>query len=68
MTEMQGILRSQQKSNDEKAAIAQADEQVNLIKFQEHHKNTHAQGGTRGNDSEEEEDDDMGGQRVGCQQ
>ena len=30
-------------------------ETVNMVKFSEHHKNEHAQGGNRGNDSEEEE-------------
>ena len=38
-----------------------------MSKFEEHHKNTHAQGGTRGVDSDEEGDEE-GGQPggVGC--
>lgn len=41
-----------------------------MRKFVEADKNTHAQGGTTGNDSEEEEDDEghHGGPGVGCQQ
>ena len=54
--EFTSILSSQQKSNEEKQRIAGADEQAELIKFEEYHKNTHAQGGTHGNDSEEEDD------------
>ena len=42
-------------------------EKVVLLDFLESHKNIHAQGGTRGNESEEEEDEEgHGGQRVGC--
>ena len=38
-------------------------ETVQMIPFSNDQKNTHAQGGTRGNDSDEEEEDDprMGG-------
>jgi len=50
---------------DENMEVA---ETVTLEKFNEGQKNTHAQGGTRGNDSDEEEDDPRlrggGGQRV----
>lgn len=68
MSEIQKILSSQSKSSAEKSEINGVEEKVILQKFEEHHKNTHAQGGTRGNDSEEEEDDDgHGGQKVGCQ-
>ena len=44
-------------------------ETVHLEKFEESHKNTHAQGGTRGDSDEEEGDSDEEGQgqRVGCQ-
>jgi len=63
------ILKSQEKTREQKQEIAGADEQVNLVAFEEHHKNTHVQGGTHAHESEEEEDEDMhGGQRVGCQQ
>lgn len=41
-------------------------EVVDMLPFQEGHKNTHVQGGTRGNDSEEEEDDEGGPQGAGC--
>lgn len=68
MAEIQKILASQDKSKAEKAEVNKVEQTVQLQKFEEHHKNTHAQGGTRGNDSEEEEDDDgHGGQKVGCQ-
>lgn len=68
MTQIQQILAEQSKSATEKAEIAGVEEQVFLQKFDESQKNTHAQGGTRGNDSDEEEDEDgHGGQRVGCQ-
>jgi len=46
-------------------------EVVHLTPFREDQKNTHAQGGTKGRDSEGEEDDDpraQGGQRVQCAQ
>ena len=43
-------------------------ETVNMVKFSEHHKNEHAQGGNRGNDSEVEEDEDGHPGGVGCQQ
>ena len=41
-----------------------------LQPFSDDQKNTHAQGGTRGNDSDEEEEDPRmrGGQRVQCAQ
>lgn len=71
MQAVQNVLKGQQKSSQEKQEIASADQEVHLVKFQEHHKNTHVQGGTQAqhHDSEEEEDDNMhGGQRVGCQQ
>ena len=43
------------------------EETVILQEFKEEHKNSHGQGGTKGNDSEEEEDDHghgHGGQKV----
>lgn len=41
---------------------------VDILPFEEGHKNTHVQGGTRGNDSEEEEDDEGHGHGgPGCQ-
>jgi len=44
-------------------------ETVVLQDYREEHKNSHVQGGTKGNDSEEEEDDGHpGGQRVQCAQ
>ena len=46
-----------------------SEETVFLKHYTEDQRNTHVQGGTRGNDSEEEEDDEMGGgQRVKCNQ
>ena len=43
-------------------------ETCNLKSFEEHHRNTHHQGGNEGNDSGEEEDEENPhGQRVGCQ-
>ena len=46
----------------------EASESVNLKQFEEHHRNTHHQGGTEGGDSEEEDEDGHGqGQRIGCQ-
>ena len=46
------------------------EETVILQEYKEEHKNSHVQGGTRGNDSEEEEDDPRagGGQKVQCAQ
>jgi hypothetical protein len=52
------------KSGDEDMDEA---ETVKLIPFSDDQKNTHAQGGTRGRDSDEEEDEDprlRGGQKV----
>lgn len=37
------------------------EETVILQEYKEEHKNSHVQGGTRGNDSEEEEDDPRAG-------
>jgi len=61
---------SNNQTAEEKAGLASCKETVTLAKFEEHHKNTHAQGGTRGNESDEENDDEEGGQGqgVGCQQ
>lgn len=59
------VLAAQSKGKAELAELESADETVQLTKFEEHHKNTHAQGGTHGDD--EESDDEHGGQRVGCQ-
>lgn len=46
------------------------EETVILQDYRDDHKNSHVQGGTKGNDSEEEEDDPRhaGGQRVQCAQ
>ena len=44
------------------------DEECNLVAFTEDQKNTHAQGGTKGDESDENDDDPRGGQRVACQQ
>jgi len=43
--------------------------EVCLLKhYEEHHRNTHHQGGTQGDSDEEEEEDGHGhGQRIGCQ-
>lgn len=60
------VLQSTQTAQ-QKAALSDCKETVTLAKFEEHHKNTHAQGGTRGNESDEEEEDD-GQPQVGCQQ
>lgn len=64
------ILTEQHKSATELRDIKNADEKVSLIKFQDHHKNTHAQGGTHAHGSDEEEDGEGGqeGVRVGCPQ
>jgi hypothetical protein len=59
------VLTGQTKTSAEKAELDAANETVNLTKFEEQHKNTHAQGGTHGDDDDEEEGED--GQRVGCQ-
>lgn len=67
VAQVKTILKEQMKSQAELKQIDQVSEKVTLEKFEEHHKNTHAQGGTRGNDSEDEEDEEHGGQRVGCQ-
>ena len=63
-------ILSNNQTAEEKAGLAACKESVMLAKFAEHHKNTHAQGGTTGNDSEEENDDEEGGHGpgVGCQQ
>ena len=50
----------------DQAELDEVEEVVNLKKFEESDKNTHAQGGNTGDD-DEEEDDDEHGQRVGCQ-
>ena len=62
------ILSSQQKSTADKKEFENASEKVTLMKFQEHHKNTHAQGGTRAHGSDEEEDEEGEGVKVGCNQ
>lgn len=68
ISKIEGILTSQKKSASDKAELEECQNKVNLVKFEEHHKNTHAQGGTRGNDSDEENDDDEDGRGgVGCQ-
>ena len=55
------ILSGQkQEDSDDTQALDECDETVELAKFTEAHRNTHAQGGTHG-DEEEEEDDEMGG-------
>jgi len=66
MEQVKQVLKSNT-SATETAELDACKETVNLSKFEEHQKNTHAQGGTRGNDSEGEEDGDEEGQRVGCQ-
>lgn len=53
----------------ENQEMNEAEETVMLEKFEESQRNTHAQGGTEGNDSDEEEGHGHGhGQRVQCQQ
>lgn len=55
----------------QKAADSEmASETFMLSKFEEHHRNTHAQGGTEGDSDEENEEGSgmPGGQRVQCQQ
>jgi len=59
------VLTDQSKSKTEQAEIDGASETVTLTKFEEKHKNTHAQGGTHGDDDDEEGDE--AGQGVGCQ-
>lgn len=62
------ILANQAKPQSEIQGLEAVSTKVEMQKFDESQKNTHAQGGTRGNDSEEEDDEEGGGQRVGCQQ
>jgi hypothetical protein len=46
-----------------------AEETFVLSKFEDYHKNTHAEGGTEGNNSDEEGGEEGAqGQRVKCQQ
>ena len=43
-------------------------ETVQMVSYQEQHRNAHHGGGDKGNDSEEDEDDGHPhGQRIGCQ-
>ena len=65
--QVHSILQSQAKSEKEINDINSVGTKFILKKFEDHHKNTHVQGGTRGNDSEEEEEEGEQGQRVGCQ-
>lgn len=62
--EQQKISASQQKE------LESADEKITLVKFMEHHRNTHAQGGTRAHGSDDDEDDEGGdgNVKVGCNQ
>lgn len=63
------ILSAQKKSSQEQKEIDAASEKVVLTKFEERHKNTHAQGGTHAHNSDEEgEDEDGEGVKVGCNQ
>lgn len=55
-----GIMKQQQKSASELKELENADEKVTLVKFQDHHKNTHAQGGTHAHGSDEEDQDEDG--------
>jgi len=57
MTSMQTTLKSQAKSSDEQTEIDAVADHVELEAFQESHKNTHAQGGTKADHSDEEEED-----------
>lgn len=59
------VLTDMGKSKSEQTELDAATETVTLTKFEEAHKNTHAQGGTHGDDDDDEGDED--GQRVGCQ-
>jgi len=55
------ILAGQKnEDSDDENALGDCEETVELSKFTEAHRNTHAQGGTTG-DEDEEEDDEMGG-------
>jgi DnaJ-class molecular chaperone len=61
------ILSSQQKSAAELKEIQSTEDKVQLVKFQEHHKNTHVQGGTEAHGSEDEDEEHEGQNvRVGC--
>ena len=68
ISKIEGILSGQKKSSEDSAELSACSNNVEMVPFKEEHKNTHAQGGTRGVDSEGEEDDEDGGQgNVGCQ-
>ena len=70
METVQQLLSGQRKSAAELRSMDEADETVNLVKFQESHKNTQATGGqTQHQDSEEENDDEeMPGHGPQCAQ
>ena len=60
ISQIKTLLKDMEKSKKEQAELAAIEEIYNLQMFDESQKNTHAQGGTRGGDSEEEEDDGEG--------
>lgn len=59
----------QKKSSEEFKDVKDVAETCALKQFEEHHRNTHHQGGTEGNGESDEDEDDghPHGQRVGCQ-
>ena len=68
-SQIQSTLSSMKKAKPD--ADMDTEETVILQEYKEEHKNSHVQGGTKGNDSEEEEDDHghgHGGQKVQCAQ
>jgi len=65
MQQISGALSNMKPADTD---MTSAEETVTLTKFTESQRNTHAQGGTEGNDSDEEEGHGHpGGQRVQCQ-
>lgn len=68
ISQVQKILTGQTKPQSEQAEIQSVKDVMKLQAFKEHHKNTHAQGGTEQDHEDEEEEEGAGGaQGVGCQ-
>jgi len=66
MSKISEALASTKKKGDVDMDVVETCE---LKEFKEHHRNTHHEGGTQGNDSEEEDEGHgHGGQRVRCNQ
>ena len=66
MSKITEALGFQKKKQDVDMEVA---ETCQMLEFKEHHKNTHHEGGTLGNNSDEEEDEGHGhGHKVRCNQ